>query len=60
MSDDAKVPRKYYRLSQEGAAMIVEMKRIWFDFSAFVTALTEGEDDERPAASNRRTLLAGS
>ncbi len=54
MADDAKVPRKYYKLSKEGEALIAEMQRVWHDFSAFVTgALEESNNAKRPAAPGR-------
>jgi PadR family transcriptional regulator PadR len=56
MADDARVPRKYYRLSDEGEAMIREMKRMWTEFSAFVSAATEETSDDGPALSGSRTL----
>jgi PadR family transcriptional regulator PadR len=56
MADDARVPRKYYRLSDEGEAMIREMKRMWTEFSAFVSAATEETSDDGPALSRSRTL----
>lgn len=56
MADDAKVPRKYYRLSKEGEALIAEMQRVWHEFSAFVTgALRESDHEERPQPA-RRTI----
>ncbi|HWH22038.1 MAG TPA: PadR family transcriptional regulator [Allosphingosinicella sp.] len=58
MADDAKVPRKYYRLSSEGEAMIAEMKRIWNEFSAFVSSATQEGNDGQPVASPSRTLSA--
>jgi len=37
-------PRKYYRLSEAGAAVLHERRRQWGDFSRAVTSvLTEGE-----------------
>lgn len=54
MADDAKVPRKYYQLSSEGEQLIVEMKRAWTDFSAFVSRMTE--DGHEQPARERRTL----
>ena len=56
MADDARAPRKYYRLSDEGEAMIREMKRMWTEFSAFVSAATEETSDDGPALSRSRTL----
>ncbi len=58
MADDARVPRKYYSLSPEGHAVIVEMKRAWREFSAFVSHMTEDGHEERPAAGQRRTISA--
>ncbi|HWH23203.1 MAG TPA: PadR family transcriptional regulator, partial [Allosphingosinicella sp.] len=58
MADDAKVPRKYYRLSSEGEAMIAEMKRIWTEFSAFVSNATQEGNDGQPVAGPSRTLSA--
>jgi PadR family transcriptional regulator PadR len=56
MADDAKVPRKYYTLSEEGEALIAEMQRVWHEFSAFVTgALEESYHGKRPHPA-RRTL----
>lgn len=54
MAEDAKIPRKYYRLSDEGAALTGEMQRLWHEFSAFVTgAIRESAHGERTAASVR-------
>ena len=56
MADDAKIPRKYYRLSKEGEALIAEMQRVWHEFSAFVTdALKESDHGQRPQPA-RRTI----
>jgi len=46
MPDEARVPRKYYRLSEEGAALVAEMKAMWTDFSAFVSGMVEGKEDD--------------
>jgi PadR family transcriptional regulator PadR len=56
MAEDAKVPRKYYRLSRDGRALTVEMQRLWFEFSAFVTGAIEESAHERPVAVPRRDL----
>jgi PadR family transcriptional regulator PadR len=56
MAEDAKVPRKYYRLSKEGEALIAEMQRLWHEFSAFVTGAIEESDDARPVAAPRRNI----
>ncbi|HEV2080392.1 MAG TPA: PadR family transcriptional regulator [Allosphingosinicella sp.] len=58
MADDAKVPRKYYRLSDEGEAMIAEMKKLWNEFSAFVSRAMEEAHDGTPIASPSRTISA--
>jgi PadR family transcriptional regulator, regulatory protein PadR len=58
MAEDAKVPRKYYRLSEQGEKMVGEMKRIWEEFSAFVSRAIEEGHDEDVAAGTRRTLSA--
>ena len=58
MADDAKVPRKYYRLSEEGEAMIAEMKKLWNEFSAFVSRAMEEAHDGTPIASPSRTISA--
>ena len=54
MADDAKVPRKYYRLSEEGEALVGEMQRLWYEFSAFVSgAIEESRHGKRTAVSGR-------
>lgn len=54
MADDAKVPRKYYRLSDEGEALIGEMQRLWNEFSAFVSgAIEESRHGKRTAVRGR-------
>lgn len=54
MADDAKIPRKYYRLSDEGEALIGEMQRLWHEFSAFVSgAIEESRHGKRTAACGR-------
>ena len=58
MAEDAKIPRKYYRLSQEGEEMIAEMKRVWNEFSAFVSSATEEANDGKHVASPSRTISA--
>ena len=58
MADDAKIPRKYYRLSDEGEAMIAEMKKLWNEFSAFVSRAMEEAHDGTPVASPSRTISA--
>lgn len=58
MAEDAKVPRKYYRLSKDGEALIVEMQRVWFEFSAFVSGAIRESADARPVAVPRRNISA--
>jgi len=58
MADDAKIPRKYYRLSEEGEAMISEMKKLWNEFSAFVSRAMEEARDGKQIASPSRTISA--
>lgn len=58
MADDAKIPRKYYRLTAEGAALVAEMQRIWHEFSAFVTGAIEEPDDGRKTGGPGRTIPA--
>ncbi|HYJ82736.1 MAG TPA: PadR family transcriptional regulator [Allosphingosinicella sp.] len=54
MADDAKIPRKYYRLSGEGEALIGEMQRHWHEFSAFVSgAIEESRHGKRTAVRGR-------
>lgn len=56
MPDDAKVPRKYYRLSEEGEALTEEMQRMWHEFSAFVTGAIEESRNDRPLAAPGRNI----
>jgi PadR family transcriptional regulator PadR len=56
MADDARIPRKYYRLTAEGEALVAEMQRLWHDFSAFVTGAIEEKKHGRAAAAPRRSL----
>jgi PadR family transcriptional regulator, regulatory protein PadR len=58
MADDAKIPRKYYRLSAEGIALIGAMQRTWHEFSAFVTGAIEEVRDGSNAAGAGRTIPA--
>jgi PadR family transcriptional regulator PadR len=54
MADDARIPRKYYRLSDEGEALVGEMQRLWHEFSAFVSgAIEESRHAKRTAVSGR-------
>jgi PadR family transcriptional regulator PadR len=56
LADDAKIPRKYYRLTPEGEALVGEMQRLWQDFSGFVSRTIEETDDGRQAAAPGRSL----
>jgi len=56
LPDDAKIPRKYYRLTAQGEALVAEMQRLWRDFSAFVDAAIEERKDEPTPAAPRRSL----
>ena len=37
-------PRKYYRLTPEGAAMLAEMRQLWVGFRDLMNRLVPGED----------------
>lgn len=39
-------PRKYYKLTEEGAKMKDQLIEEWMDFSTRVNKLLEGEDDD--------------
>lgn len=54
LEEESRNPRKYYRLSDEGAALLVEMKSVWCDFSAFVSSFMDSPDSE--SESPRRSL----
>jgi PadR family transcriptional regulator PadR len=56
MADDAKVPRKYYRLTDEGEALIGEMQRLWHEFSAFVSGAIEESGNGKRTAVRGRTI----
>jgi PadR family transcriptional regulator PadR len=58
MADDARIPRKYYRLTPAGEALLGEMQRLWHEFSAFVTGATEEKQDGRQASAPRREISA--
>lgn len=53
MGDEVKAPRKYYRLTEEGAATVVEMQKAWREFSTFVSSFMEGEADVGANARSR-------
>jgi Predicted transcriptional regulators len=58
MAEGAKVPRKYYRLTQEGLELVAAMQRIWLEFSTFVSgAIEEANDGKRPARPGRTIPL---
>jgi PadR family transcriptional regulator PadR len=56
LAEDAKIPRKYYRLTAEGEALLAEMHRLWREFSAFVGGAVEERIDDRRPAPPRRSL----
>jgi len=58
MADGARIPRKYYRLTAEGEALVAEMQRAWHEFSAFVTGAIEEPRDGRQTAPSGRTIPA--
>lgn len=58
MVADAKMPRKYYRLSEEGEALVVEMRRVWGEFSSFVSSFMEGNSHEQQFVGDGRELSA--
>lgn len=56
LTDDAKIPRKYYRLTADGEALLAEMQKLWHEFSAFVSGAIEERIDDQPPAPPRRSL----
>jgi PadR family transcriptional regulator PadR len=56
LAPDAKIPRKYYSLSREGAELVAEMRRIWAEFSAFVSSAIEEAGDGKGSARPGRAL----
>ena len=56
LPQDAKIPRKYYRLTAEGEALVAEMQLLWRDFSAFVDRAIEERKDGPAPARTRRSL----
>ena len=56
MAADAKIPRKYYRLTREGAAFVAEMQSMWSEFSAFVSNVIEEPNDGKRAARAGRAI----
>ena len=61
MAENARIPRKYYRLTDDGLALVAEMQRVWSDFSAFVSgAIEEARDGKRTSGAGRTIpALAG-
>jgi PadR family transcriptional regulator PadR len=54
MAENARIPRKYYRLTDEGLALVAEMQRDWSEFSAFVSgAVEEARNGKRAAGAGR-------
>jgi len=58
LPDEARIPRKYYRLTAEGEALVGEMQPVWRDFRAFVDAAIEERKDDPAPARPRRSLAA--
>jgi PadR family transcriptional regulator PadR len=58
LAADAKIPRKYYRLTREGVALVAEMQKIWSEFSAFVSHVIQEPSDGQGAAGAGRTIPA--
>ena len=56
MAADAKIPRKYYRLTRVGAALVAEMQRIWSEFSTFVSNVIEEPNDGKRSARSGRAI----
>ena len=56
LAGDTKLPRKYYRLTEDGEALVLEMQRLWHEFSAFVSRSIEERTDDRAPARPRRSL----
>jgi PadR family transcriptional regulator PadR len=56
LAEDAKIPRKYYRLTGEGEALLAEMQKLWHEFSAFVSGAIEERIDDPSPAPPRRSL----
>ena len=61
MAGDARIPRKYYRLTPDGESLVAQMQPVWHEFSAFVTGAIEEKRDGRKAPAPGRTIptLAG-
>jgi PadR family transcriptional regulator PadR len=49
-------PRKYYRLSDEGARLLVQMRRAWAEFSIAITTIVGGEGHDHGTADGCGTL----
>ena len=56
MADDAKIPRKYYRLTADGESLVAQMLPLWQEFSAFVTGAIKEKRDGRQAPAPGRTI----
>ena len=56
MVENAKIPRKYYRLTPDGEAMVAAMQPLWYEFSAFVTGAIEDPRNDQLTAARSRTL----
>lgn len=58
MVEEAKIPRKYYRLSAAGEALVGEMQRLWHEFSAFVTGAIKESVHGNSATGRGRIIPA--
>jgi len=54
-------PRKYYRLSDEGARLLADMRRVWTTFSATISSVLEeqGEKTNDHRTADRGGALPG-
>lgn len=52
-ADSAGTPRKYYRLTAEGASALIEMQKVWKEFSTFVSSFMEGGENGRADQGSR-------
>ena len=58
MAEDAKLPRKYYRLTPMGVELVAAMQQVWSEFSTFVSrTVEEARDGKRPAQPGRTIPL---
>jgi len=59
LEDESRNPRKYYRLSNEGAALLTEMVSMWRDFSSFVSSFMDSPNDAAPPRRRDLSRKAG-